>query len=305
MTIQLEKKQKILIAIISLLCLIFSSCSKKLDKNSYLALVDNKPIYKDNFEKELSFYQKFYIKKQGELYLNSKDKNGNSNNKKLETELIDSMIKDQVFLNDLNSKNIEISKNDSQDLFANLSNIIGNDTSLLANIEAFGSDQNEFNEILFRDSIRKKHWDYFVNNNKIDDKEIRAFYNKNPNLTHMYKYDLLIFDDKLEAEKIRGKIKNSTDFRKFLESDIRNYDISRSDFVYSNDRILKLSKVSKKDQISDVFKDKGLNYILMINSLNTNENDLLVRAKQIYLQNEYDKYVKNLIKNSNIKLFVS
>lgn len=305
MTNQTKKIKKILIAIISIYTLLFTSCSSnKISEENSVAVVDGKAISKEKFEKELSFYQKFYIKKYGESYLDDENKKEKSNFKSLEDNLLDSLIKDQLFLNDLNKNNIKVSKNDSINLLNDLTNKIGDETSLIVNVEAFGSDQSEISEILFNDSIRKKHWDFFLNNNKVKDKDIREFYQKNENLQKMYKYDLLIFDDKLEAQKIKAKIKNSSDFRNFLDSDIRNYDIYRSDFVYSDDNYLKLSNMREKDQVSKVFKDQDLYYILMINSLNTKENDLFVRAKEIYLKNEYEKYIKNLIKNSNINLFI-
>lgn len=305
MIVQTKKTKKILIAIISLLSFLITSCStNNIDKNNCVAIVDDKPILKEKFEKELSFYQKFYIKKYGESYLDDKNKNGDSNFKKLESELLDSLIKDQIFLNELDRNNIKVSKNDSQNLLKELSDKIGDEASLLANIEAFGSDQSEINEILFNDSIRKKHWEFFVNNNKIKDNDVREFYKNNKKLQKMYKYDVLIFDDKLEAQKVKEQINNSNDFRKFLESDIRNYEIFRSDFVYNDDKLLSLANIYEKDKVSKIFENEDSYFILMVNSLNTKENDLLVRAKEIYLKNEYDKYIKNLIKNSNINLFI-
>lgn len=308
MSIQTKKIKiikKILIVTISVFTLFLTSCSSnKVDKNNSVALVDGKAIKKEKFEKDLSFYQKFYIKKYGESYLDDKNSSGESNFKKLERDLLDSLIKDQILLNDLNKHDIKVSKNDSQNLLKDLSDKIGDEYSLLVNIEAFGSDQNEINEILYNDSIRKKHWEFFVNNNKVKDKDVREFYQNNPKLQKMYKYDLLIFDDKLEAQKIKNKIQNSNDFRNFMNSDLRNYNISRSDFVYENDKFLKLSNVKDKNQVSNVFEEGDFSYILMVNSLNTKENDLLIRAKEIYLKNEYDKYIKNLIKNSNINLFI-
>lgn len=303
MKLQIKKNQINLIAI-SVFLFILAACSGKIDPNKSLATVNNKPILKDTFEKELSFYQKFYIKKYGEDYFDEKNKNGDSNLKRLESELLDSLIKDQILLDDLNKNKVTISKNDSQSLIDELIDKIGDEASLKANIDAFGSDENEFNEIIFRDAIRKKHRDYFLSKAKVGDSEVIKFFEDNTIYQVMYKYDVLIFDDKFEASKIKTEIKDEKDFRKFLEADIRNYGIIRSDFVYADDDILKEANVLEKNQISDIFKYKDSYVILMVNSLNKKKNDLLVSAKQIYLKNEYDKYIKNLIKNSNIKLFI-
>ena len=301
---KVQTQKKILIAIISLLCFNLVSCSKKVDKDNSVALIDKEVITKKLYEKELSYYQKFYIKKYGENFLDINSKKGNANYKKLEKKLLDSLIQDQVMLNDLKKNKIKISKNDSLEIIDDLSKKSITKDSLLENVKSFGASQDEFDEITFRDSIRKKHKEYFYNNNNIKDAEILGFFKENESLQKKYKYDCLIFDDESEAIKVRSNIKNSQMFRKYLNSKVRNFDVYRSDFVYDDNQILKLSSVKKTDQISKVFKYKDSYVILMINSINNNKRDLLFDAKKIYLENEYEKYLKKLIKNSNIKLFI-
>ena len=152
--------------------------------------------------------------------------------------------------------------------------------------------------------VRKKHYDYFLNNNKVKDSKILKYYEDNKNLHKKYKYDCLIFDDKKEAIKIRSNIKNSDDFKNNLKNKVRNYDIYRSEFVYNDDNLLKESSLTKANEISNVFKYKDSYIILMVNSINNNKKSLLLDAKELYLRNEYNNYLKNLIKNSNIKLFI-
>ncbi|MFQ9999159.1 MAG: hypothetical protein ACLRVH_08565, partial [Anaerococcus obesiensis] len=80
--------------------------------------------------------------------------------------------------------------------------------------------------------------------------------------------------------------------------------IYRSEFVYNDDNLLKESSLTKANEISNVFKYKDSYIILMVNSINNNKKSLLFDAKELYLRNEYNNYLKNLIKNSNIKLFI-
>lgn len=300
----MKKLKKIAIAIISISCVIFSSCSNKFDKNKYVAVVNDEGISKDLFEKELSYYQKFYLKKYGDSFLDSETKKGDSNNKKLEAKLLDSLIKDQIMLKDLKKNGIKVTKNDSQELIDELSDKILSKDSLLENVKTFGVSEDEFDDITYQDSIRKKHFSYFLNSNNINDSKIVKYFNENKNLQKKYKYDCLVFDDKKEAIKVRSNIKSPENFKALLKNKIRNYDIYRSDFVYLDDNLLKESSLSKVNDVGDVFKYKNSYIILMINSINKNEKDLLLDAKEIYLQNEYNKYLENLIKNSNIKLFI-
>ncbi|WP_236785456.1 SurA N-terminal domain-containing protein [Anaerococcus ihuae] len=300
----MKNKKKIAILIISVFCIFLTSCSKKFDKDKYVAVVDDEGISKELFEKELSYYQKYYIKKYGDNFLEEKSKKGNSNYKKLESELLDSIVMDQVMVNDLKKNNVKVTKNDSKEAIDKLSEKISSKDSLLENVKTFGVSEDEFDEITYQDSIRKKHFDYFLNNNNVKDTEVLKYFEENKNLQKKYKYDCLIFDDKNEAIKVRESIKNSEDFKNKMKSRIRNYDVYRSDFVYKDDALLKKSSLSKVNIVGNVFKFKDSYIIFMINSENKNKKNLLLDAKEIYLENEYNKYLEKLIKNSNIKLFI-
>lgn len=300
----MKNKKKIAILIISVFCIFLTSCSKKFDKDKYVAVVDDEGISKELFEKELSYYQKYYIKKYGDNFLEEKSKKGNSNYKKLESELLDSLVMDQVMVNDLKKNNVKVTKNDSKEAIDKLSEKISSKDSLLENVKTFGVSEDEFDEITYQDSIRKKHFNYFLNNNNVKDTEVLKYFEENKNLQKKYKYDCLIFDDKNEAIKVRESIKNSEDFKNKMKSRIRNYDVYRSDFVYKDDALLKKSSLSKVNIVGNIFKFKDSYIIFMINSENKNKKNLLLDAKEIYLENEYNKYLEKLIKNSNIKLFI-
>lgn len=300
----MKNKKKIVILIISFICIFLTSCSNKFDKNKYVAVVNNEGISKTLFEKELSFYQKYYIKKYGDDFLEKKSKKGDSNYKNLESALLDSLIIDQVMLNDLEKNKIKVTKNDSKDTINKLIDQITSKDSLLENVKTFGVSEDEFDEITYQDSIREKHYNYFLNKSDVKDSEILKFFEDKKNLQKKYKYDCLIFDDKNEAIKVRATIKNSEDFKNKMKNKIKNYDVYRSDFVYQDDALLKKSSISEVNNPGNIFKYKDSYIILMINSENKNKNSLLTDAKEIYLENEYNNYLEKLIKNSNIKLFI-
>lgn len=304
--IQKMNPQKLLqkIVIISLLFLLPTSCQNKVNTQDNVAVVDGEYITKDLYSRELTFYSSFYTKKYGENYLNKEDKAGLSNYEKLENDLLDSLILDQVMLNDLKDKKVKINNVEYNNLEKELVSDLKSKDSLKANIEAINSDELSFSDALFRDSIKFEHKKMFDKNNKIKDKEILEYYKDNPYLQKMYKYNALVFDDKIEAEKIHSKIKNNQDFRNAMSKDVKNYDVYSSDFVYEDDKLLQVSGMKKLDQVSKVFEYDGKFFILMINSYNENENDLLIKAKEYYLDLEYQNYLKDLIKKSNIKVFV-
>lgn len=298
--------RKIITSLFYLTCISFllTSCNKGTDTSSAVALVDNKAIDKDTYNSELEFYLNYYSNKYGPSYLESKDKTGKTNKETLQEKLLESMIKDQVMLNDLEKHKIEIDDNAANKIRSEMEKKLGDKDSLKANIKALNVSDSEFSDIIFNDSIRRMHYDFFLSNSGIKDSEILKHYKENEQLHRMYKYNLLKFDDKIEAERIKSRIKSQLDFRKLLTSSIKSYDVFNSDFVYEDDPILLASKIKEKDKVSEIFEYDGKYNILMVNSYNENENELLLQAKENYLKDAYGKYLNKLIKSSKIKVFI-
>ena len=295
------KKSKALLVFVTILSI--NGCNKASYKDS-VAVVDDKTISKDIYTKELEFYQKFYTNKYDESYLDSKSKRGKTNKEILQENLLDSMIKDQVMINDLANNKIKLDDNTANTIKTDLEKSLGGKDSLKANVAAIGISENDFNEILYNDSIRKQHYEYFLSNNDIKDSQILDYYKKNKKYQKQYKYNALVFKDEKSAKKIRTQIKDSKDFNGFLNATIKNYDTYKSDFVYEDDSILTEAKVVDKDEVSKVFKYKDKYMILNINSYNDNENELLLKVKDIYMKEKHQDYLNRLVKKSKIKVYM-
>ena len=283
---------------------ILTSCKRSSNKTETVAIVDGIDISSKEYSEELKFYQSYYSKLYGDNYLSEKNKNGLTNDETLRKELLDSMIKDKIMLSDLEKNKIRLNDNNAIKLTNDLKKSMNGDDSLKANVNALNANGNLFNQIMFNDSIRKSHYEMFVTKQSIKDSDVLDFYKKNKKYQKMYKYDLMVFDDENEAKNIKRNITNAKKFNEYLNNSVRNYDIVNSEFVYSDDEVLKESKLSEKNIPSDVFKHEGKYIIAMINSYNENENELLINAKNIYQKNSYVEYLNKLIKSSKIKVYM-
>lgn len=302
----MKKIKKVITSLLSLslFLIILTSCNKNQKNTNAIALVDGKAIERQTFDKELEFYLAFYTKKYGESYLDEKNSKGKTNKELIRDELLDSMIKDQVMLNDLANKKIEIDDNAANKLRSDIEKELGDKNSLKANLKALNINESDFSDVIFNDSIRKIHYEYFLTHNKIKDSEILEYYKKNEDLHRMYKYNVLVFSSKDEAQKAKSSLNNQVKFRQALKNPVRNYDIINSDFVYKDDPLLIKSKLEEKDKVSDIFEEHNKYMILMINSYNDNENDLLIHTKDKYLKDAYNQYLNKLTKSSKIKVFI-
>lgn len=284
--------------------LVLTGCKRSSNKTDAVAVVDGKEIISKDYSKELKFYQSYYSKLYGDNYLSEKNKNGLTNDETLRKELLDSMIKDKIMLSDLEKNKIKLDDNNVIKLTNNLKKSMNGEDSLGANVDALDANGNLFNEIIFNDSIRKSHYEMFVSKQSVRDSDVLDFYKKNKKYQKMYKYNLIVFDDENEAKNIKKNITNAKKFNEYLNKSVRNYDIVNSEFVYSDDEVLKSSKLTEKNRPSDVFKYNDKYIIAMINSYNENENELLMNAKSVYQEKAYEDYLNKLIKSSKIKVYI-
>lgn len=298
------KRKIIKTVLFAVLIFNLSSCTSSKHSEGNVALVDGVAISSDTYLKELDFYQKYYSQKFGEGYLDQEVERGKTNKDILEKDLVDSLVKDQVMVNDLKANNIKVDDNVASSLRKDLEEKLGGKDSLKANVNALGTDENKFNQVLYNDSIRNQHYNYYLSHNDIKDSEVLEYYKANEKYHKEYKYDILVFDDQNEANKIHKNLKSPADFKSYLNKPVQNYEVINSDFVYNDDPLLKEAGVLEKDEISDIFKYEDKYMILMINSYNENENDLLINVKDIYLKEKYEDYLNKLVKKSKIRLFV-
>ncbi|MDO4661908.1 MAG: SurA N-terminal domain-containing protein [Tissierellia bacterium] len=298
-----EKYNKISIAKISLILFLLvglSSCSN--DNKDVVAIVNDREITKVEFQNELNFYTKYYANKYGSDYLAMKNEDGKRNLDILKENLLDSMIQDEVMLKDLEDNDISIDKDDVNSLEKEgIDNLNGKD-SLKANLSAFDIDLKVYEDVLLNDVIRKKHKESFLDNIDISENKILRFYDKNEDLHQKYKYIALEFKDENYANTLRDSIKNKS-LKDLVDKDVQNFNVINSDFVYFDDPLLKKSKMSKKGEISNVFSYENSYYILQITSLNTNEKELILSARDLLYEKEYDHYYKDLMKKARIKIF--
>lgn len=298
-----RKNNIIWLAGLSLL-LVLSSCSRGTTTANAIATVDKEIITSEEFRNELEFYHSYYTSLYGSDFWNEKYKKNKTYEQVLKDDLIDSMIKDKVMLNDLRNNKVKVDENLAIELKDKLTDTLNGEDSLRANIDALGVNEASFEDILYNDSIRERHYDYFLESNSIKDKEILEYYEEDENLHRMYKYDALIFEDETFAKLAKEEIKSSEDFKKMLNQKVKNFEVYKSDFVYADDELLSLSKLKEKEVVSDVIAYEDKYVILMINSYNDNKTELLINAKDIYLRNAYEKYLNDLVKKSKIKVFV-
>lgn len=284
--------------------LVLTGCKRSSNKTDAVATVDDIEISSKDYSKELKFYQSYYSKLYGDNYLSEKNKNGLTNDEILRKELLDSMIKDKIMLSDLEINKIKLDDNNVIKLTNNLKKSMNGEDSLGANVDALNANGNLFNEIIFNDAIRKSHYEMFVSKQSVRDSDVLDFYKKNKKYQKMYKYNLIVFDDENEAKDIKKNITNAKKFNEYLNKSVRNYDIVNSEFVYSDDEVLKASKLTEKNRPSDVFKYNDKYIIAMINSYNENENELLMNAKSVYQKKVYEDYLNKLIKSSKIKVYI-
>lgn len=278
------------------------ACAKK--NSDTVAEVNSEKISRIDFDNNYNFYKKYYDMKYGIDYLEGEYNPLKSNKEKLREDILDSLIHEKIIADYLKKKSIKVTKDDIDKLKQESLNASYDKDSLKANIAAFDENLDDYDRILEKSAVIERYKRYFRDNFKVSDKKIVEYFKKNRNLQRQYKYSAIEFESKKACDMALKKIKNEVDFTSFYDNNISNYKSFKSDFVYADDPLLSRSKMIEKNKISDVFEKNDKYYIIMINSVNDNVNDLLVKAKEHYINEKMKSDYKRIIKKAKVKIFL-
>lgn len=268
-----------------------------------VARVNQTYITKQEFDNQLSFYTRFFTEKYGSEYLNKKASNGKTNIENLQNDILNSMIFEIVMLDDLEKNDITVDKNNiNQIKDRQIKKLHGLD-SLIANLNALDSSEEEYDNIMYYSSIKKTHEKFVKENLNITKEDIAERIKSDNNLQAQFTYDVFVFDNKNEANKVSSYINDYKDFNDFKNAIVKNYSVLTKNFVLSDDELLKKSNMYQELKVSKVFKIEDKYYILMIEEIDKDPLNIVNKVKSIIEDEEYKKYMRKIIRDSRINIF--
>lgn len=255
-----------------------------------VAVIDGEEISKSDYKNEITFYSAMVASKQ-----------------QLKNSVVKMMIQDKLISKDLEKNKIKIDEKVANDNFLQYVQNYGGQEHFDKMLEDYNMSADKFKETIKKDLMYKKHREWFYEKNKVTDKEIKEYFEKNKDQLEQVDASHILVEDEQTAKEIKEKLDNGSEFSELAKEyskDTANASKGGElGFFTKSSMVKEFSDVAfklEKGQISDPVKTTFGYHIIKINDKKSSPDQLKDDITKVLNEKKYADYLKELYDNANV-----
>lgn len=263
--------------------------TEKLDDKT-VAIVDGEKISKDDYKSELSFYASMLASQQ-----------------RLKNSIVTMMVQDKLIANDIKKNDIKVDDKEVEDALMQSVQNFGGQENFDKTLDDYNMDLDKFKETLKKDLMYKKHREWFDENNKVTDDEIKKYFEENKEEFAKVDASHILVEDEQTANDIKAKLDNGEDFAslaKEYSKDTASAQNGGALGAFAKGKMVKEFEDAafsmKEGEISAPVKSQFGYHIIKVNSIKDSFEDSKEEITKKIKDQKYADYIKKLHEESNV-----
>ena len=296
----------VLLLVISL---IGNGCTK--DTTGLVAQVNKQEVTEEEYNEELVLNTTMYDKEYGEEFLLEVGPDGQSRERKLKQQILDTLIIEKIIQEDAKAKGIDVTQEEVDTALEEIKAQAGSQEDYEKLLSTNGMSVEYFQKGIRKNIVMERHYEKHLEETEIKDEDIEKYFEKNKDELAVIRARHILLNDEEHAKDVLKMLKEGADFEEvaLAESLDSNSGAQGGDLGYfvRGKMIKEFSDAAfalEIGEISGLVKTEIGYHIIKLEDKVETLKDFQEQIDMILKQEKYQEYIAELKNKADIKIFL-
>lgn len=305
----MKNRKVLIIGLLLAISIIANGCTQ--DTTGLVAQVNKQDVTEEEFNEELDLNRSMYNREYGEEFLLEVGPDGQTRERKLKQQILDTLIIEKLIEEDSKEQEINVTQEEVDTALEEIKKTAGSQEEYEELLRTNGMSVEYFQKGIRKNIIMERHYEKYLEEIEIKDEDIEKYFEENKEDLAVVRARHILLNDEEHAKDVLKMLKEGADFEEvaLAESLDSNSGAQGGDLGYfvRAKMIKEFSDAAfalEVGEISGLVKTEiGYHIIKLEDKVETLE-DFQEQIAMILKQEKYKKYVEELKNKADIKIFL-